>query len=67
VLDDHGAALPPGQDGWVRCRSEYYSRMLAANHPDKAGEAHEAWWHSGDRGRLTDDGMLCLGGVAASG
>jgi acyl-coenzyme A synthetase/AMP-(fatty) acid ligase len=64
IVDDAGAALPPGQDGWVRCRSEYYSRMFAANHPDRAGEAPDAWWHSGDRGRLTDEGMLCLHGIA---
>lgn len=60
IVDDAGVALPPGQDGWMRCRSEYFARVFAANHADRAGTADAAWWHSGERGRLTGDGMLCL-------
>jgi acyl-coenzyme A synthetase/AMP-(fatty) acid ligase len=58
VVDENGAALPAGRTGSIRCRSEYYSHMIAAKNAAGDGEAKDAWWHSPDRGWLTDDGML---------
>ena len=60
IVGESGAAVPAGTVGLVRCRSEYHSRMFAANNPAKGAEANDAWWHSGDRGRLTEDGLLLI-------
>jgi len=60
IVDDNDTPFPPGEVGRVRCRTEYFCRMFAANNPERASEANDKWWYPGDLGRLTSDGMLCI-------
>ena len=64
IVDETGAEVRAGQEGLVRGRSSYIAKIFAANHPEKATAAKDAWWYSGDLGRLTDDGILCIAGRA---
>ncbi len=64
IVDETGAAVRAGQEGLVRGRSSYIAKIFAANHPEKATAANDAWWYSGDLGRLTEDGLLCIAGRA---
>jgi len=62
IVDETGAVLRAGQEGLVRGRSSYIAKIFAANHPEKAATANDAWWYPGDLGRLTEDGILCIAG-----
>jgi non-ribosomal peptide synthetase component E (peptide arylation enzyme) len=60
IVDNDDMSIAPGEEGRVRCRAEYYSRMFAVNNPERASEADNVWCYPGDRGHLTSDGMLCI-------
>jgi acyl-coenzyme A synthetase/AMP-(fatty) acid ligase len=60
IVDVANASLPSGREGLVRGQSSFIAKIFAANHPEKAAEAADAWWYPGDLGRLTDDGILCV-------
>ena len=62
IVDSGGVSMPIGQEGLVRGRSRFISKIFAANHPDKSSEAADAWWYPGDLGYLTEDGILCIAG-----
>jgi acyl-coenzyme A synthetase/AMP-(fatty) acid ligase len=62
IVDDSGAVLPPETEGYIRCRTPIFAKHFAANNPDAKADAREAWWHPGDLGRLTRNGMLCVSG-----
>jgi acyl-coenzyme A synthetase/AMP-(fatty) acid ligase len=64
IVDDTDTPLPPGEDGLVRCRTNHLLKSLAANSPERLGDADRVWWYPGDVGRLTEDGVLCIGGRA---
>jgi acyl-coenzyme A synthetase/AMP-(fatty) acid ligase len=61
-VDATNTLLPPGEEGLVRCRSDYFVKAFAANHPERTADADTVWWYPGDLGRLTDEGILCIGG-----
>jgi acyl-coenzyme A synthetase/AMP-(fatty) acid ligase len=64
IVDDDHKPVTPGTEGRVRFRSDYYAKVFAATHPDRANEADRVWWYPGDIGRLTDNGILCIEGRA---
>jgi len=64
IVDETNAVVPLGEEGLVRCRTSYFARVIAANNPDRAQDAADTWCYSGDLGRLTPDGMLCIDGRA---
>jgi acyl-coenzyme A synthetase/AMP-(fatty) acid ligase len=64
IVDETNTTLPAGQEGLVRCRNKYFASMFAANNPDRPQDAADTWWYPGDLGRLTPDGMVCIGGRA---
>jgi acyl-coenzyme A synthetase/AMP-(fatty) acid ligase len=64
IVDEANAVVSVGDEGLVRCRTNYFANVFAANNPDRAQEAADTWWYSGDLGRLTPEGMLCIGGRA---
>jgi acyl-coenzyme A synthetase/AMP-(fatty) acid ligase len=64
IVDETNAVVPVGEEGLVRCRTNYFASLFAANNPASAQDAADTWWYPGDLGRLTEDGMLCIGGRA---
>lgn len=61
IVDEAGLPLPPGREGAVRVRSDGCVRAYA----DGSGSGREfrdGWFHPGDVGTLTGDGMLVLHG-----
>jgi long-chain acyl-CoA synthetase len=54
IVDASGALLPIGTEGFVRVQTPF-SDALAAG-------AESKWYYSGDIGRLTDNGVLCIAG-----
>src|SRR5262249_46445022 len=64
IVDETNAQVPVGEEGLVRCRTKNFVQLFAANNPDRAQDAADTWWYPGDIGRLTRDGMLCIGGRA---
>ena len=62
IVDEGNRPLPLGTEGVIRCRTNYFSRVFAANNPERAHEAVDMWWYPGDRGSLTAEGVLCITG-----
>ena len=62
IVDETGTVLRAGQEGLVRGRSSYIAKIFAANHSEGVTAASDPWWYSGDLGRLTEDGILCISG-----
>lgn len=58
VVDNDDVPLPQGREGRVRCRSEVYRRVVAANATDRAVLSDTVWQYPGVSGRLGADGML---------
>jgi acyl-CoA synthetase (AMP-forming)/AMP-acid ligase II len=62
IVDDAGRALPAGEPGFIRirgggCATGYFDDEEASARAFRAG-----WFHPGDMGRLTADGMLIFSG-----
>jgi acyl-CoA synthetase (AMP-forming)/AMP-acid ligase II len=57
VVDDAGCSVPAGRDGVIRYRTERPS-FSAADFENDA--VTDQWFYPGDRGHLTDAGVLCL-------
>jgi acyl-coenzyme A synthetase/AMP-(fatty) acid ligase len=64
IVDQADRPLPAGEEGLVRCRTNYLLKSLAANNPERSADAENLWWYPGDLGHLTEDGVLCIGGRA---
>jgi len=62
IVDDAGAVLARGQEGIVRCRTEFFSASFAANNPGSGVDPNTAWWYPGDIGRLDERGVLAITG-----
>jgi acyl-CoA synthetase (AMP-forming)/AMP-acid ligase II len=71
VVDEQGCALPPGNDGNVRIRSDYGVTEYLENPLETQRAFRDGWFYPGNRGRLTRDNMLILaastGGLLAVG
>jgi long-chain acyl-CoA synthetase len=60
IQDENGAILPPGEIGEVCARAGNYMREYW-NRPDETEAAFVGgWYHTGDAGRLDDQGYLYL-------
>ena len=64
IIDETNAVLPFGEEGLVRCRTNCFANLIAANNAGRSRGATDTWCYPGDLGRLTPDGMLCIGGRA---
>jgi acyl-CoA synthetase (AMP-forming)/AMP-acid ligase II len=60
IIDEQGCALPPGNDGNVRIRSDYGVTEYLENPLDTQRTFRDGWFYPGNRGRLTTDNMLIL-------
>ncbi|WP_122050496.1 class I adenylate-forming enzyme family protein [Asaia bogorensis] len=62
IVDADNAPVPPGEEGIVRIRS---SGLLDAYVSENAGQSRRffaGWFYPGDRGRVGEDGMVCITG-----
>jgi len=66
IVDEQGCALPPGNEGNLRIRSDYGITEYLENPLDTQCAFRDGWFYSGDRGRLTRDNMLILAASAES-
>jgi acyl-coenzyme A synthetase/AMP-(fatty) acid ligase len=62
VVDETGAALPRGTEGYIRSRTPRFLKNFCANNPNASIRAQDAWWYSGDLGSVSEDGVLCISG-----
>lgn len=67
VVDENGRALPPGQTGEIRVRSdEIVDGYLEEEDEDEDEDDERAfrngWFYPGDRGSLSNDGLLTIEG-----
>jgi acyl-coenzyme A synthetase/AMP-(fatty) acid ligase len=62
IVDDAGNILPAGVEGRVRGRTPIFVERFTAENPDRKIDTKNLWWQSGDIGRLTEDGVLCIAG-----
>ncbi len=60
IVDNNDMPLGPRELGRLRCHSEYYAKLIAANKREQVKDADEVWFYSGDRGSMTEDGVLCI-------
>ena len=62
LRDDHGKVVGPGEEGEIWIRSPVVCERYW-NRPDATAETFvDGWCRTGDLGRLTDDGLLCIAG-----
>jgi acyl-CoA synthetase (AMP-forming)/AMP-acid ligase II len=60
VVDDGGNDCPPGVPGEIIARSVYMFRGYWNNHTATLETLRDGWCHTGDIGRLDEDGFLYL-------
>ena len=59
IVDDDDNVLPPGRQGKMRYRNEYFLR----NQPSaEEGQTDNRWFYPGDLGMVTAHGILCIKG-----
>ena len=61
IVDEHGALLPPGEEGVIRYRTPQLMHNIAAANADEFPGLKDQWFYPGDIGRVTADGLLCVG------
>ena len=62
IVDDQGQPLPYGEEGKIRVRSELMVQEYLGDPDATAKYFCDGWFYSGDRGRLSAQGMLTLTG-----
>jgi acyl-coenzyme A synthetase/AMP-(fatty) acid ligase len=62
VVDEGGRPLPPGETGWVRIRSRVSATGYFDDEEASARAFRDGWFHPGDMGRMTPDGVLLFCG-----
>ncbi len=64
IVDDDGRPLPPDVEGLIRIRTPGMARGYLDDEALTARMFPGGWFQSGDRGALTEDGVLVFGGRA---
>jgi len=62
VVDEEGRPLPPGKSGELRYRGLSFSRGYHADAKATAKSFRDGWFHPGDTGSVSGDGMITLEG-----
>lgn len=62
IVDENDRMVPIGEEGLIRAQSNYISLIAKANMPNETDHERQAWWYPGDLGRITQQGVLCVGG-----
>jgi acyl-CoA synthetase (AMP-forming)/AMP-acid ligase II len=62
IVDASGTILPPGQEGYVRLRSEYAVDGYFSNPEESAKVFRLGWFYPGDLGTLSPEGLLAITG-----
>ena len=62
IVDGSGRVLPPGQEGAVRIRSPTMVEGYLGDPEQTQASFRDGYFHPGDLGHLTQDGMLVLSG-----
>ena len=62
IMDDHGSMLPAGEVGHVVIRGSGVTAGYADNPEANAKSFVHGWFHTGDQGRLDEEGYLFLTG-----
>lgn len=60
IVDEQGTELPRGEAGEVAVMSTAIARGYWNNHPGTLETFRQGWCHTGDMGRLDEDGFLYL-------
>lgn len=58
AVDDWGAVLPPGEEGLLRFRAPGMATQYLDDPQTSSVVFRDGWFHSGDRGAVTADGIL---------
>lgn len=64
IVDDAGRPLPPDVEGLIRIRTPGMASFYLGDEELTARMFRDGWFVGGDRGALTDDGVLVFGGRA---
>jgi acyl-CoA synthetase (AMP-forming)/AMP-acid ligase II len=64
IVDQQGCAVPPGNEGDLRIRSDYGVTEYLENPPETQRAFRDGWFYPGNRGHLTRDNMLILTAAA---
>ncbi|MGF1612199.1 MAG: class I adenylate-forming enzyme family protein [Kiloniellales bacterium] len=64
IVDDSGAALPPGRDGQIEVRSPGMMKGYLNNPAASAAAVRDGWLRTNDVGRLDEAGYLLVQGRA---
>jgi acyl-coenzyme A synthetase/AMP-(fatty) acid ligase len=64
IVDDDGRVLPAGAEGLIRIRTPGMAQAYLDDEELTARVFRDGWFQGGDRGALTDDGVLVFGGRA---
>lgn len=62
IVDDAGKSLPAGEVGYVRIRSQASATSYFGDGDTSARAFRDGWFHPGDLGSMTRDGMLLFHG-----
>jgi long-chain acyl-CoA synthetase len=60
ILDEHGQEVPTGEVGEVAVRGANVTRGYLDRPEDNAAAFHDGWFHTGDVGRMDEEGYLFL-------
>jgi len=62
IVDFQGKALPPGEEGEIVCRGDCLMNGYLNKPKETASAIIDGWLHTGDLGRLDEDGDLFITG-----
>jgi acyl-CoA synthetase (AMP-forming)/AMP-acid ligase II len=64
IVDEQGRALPPGQEGNVRIRSDYGVKEYVDDPSETQRAFRNGWFYPQSRGQLTSDNVLVISSEA---